>query len=214
MNIDNKHAPPSVPTRPCRELELSAHLAEYSSLTTRCTYWIAIQYALWPVLAGLLTFAASLWNTVAHGLLIWTSAAAVQLLLLGWNTSLGEIYKAVRYLEREVRPAVQAIVGEQPIWRYETYNAEQRRALPIWWEYGTPAACFILLILLAATRFPFQRADVFGLAGNALLLVCTTAQTIAIIHTRQNFFPTQAPVQGKLRGATSNATEHSRSSHR
>jgi hypothetical protein len=119
-----------VPRTPHSELELSAHLAEYAALTTRCTYWITMQFALWPIMGGLLAIAASLWNTVNHSVLIWTCLATAQILLLGWTASFQEKNNTVRYMERELRPAIQAIAGEH-VWRYETYKSEQRGAFPV-----------------------------------------------------------------------------------
>ncbi len=178
----------AVPGKEHSELELSAHLAEYAALTNRCTYWIAMQYAVWPVMGALLAFAASLWSTVDHSVLIWTSIAAILMLLLGWNSSLREIYNAVRYMERELRPAIQEIIGQHLVWRYETYNALQRGAFPVWWEYATPAAFFVALIALTVLR-SFVQVDAVGLAANTCLLVGTTVQTMAIIRIRRDFFP-------------------------
>lgn len=168
---------------------LQAHLAEYNALTTRCTYWIALEYGLWPLVAIVLALVAQVWNTLPHGFLLWGSAVLVQLIMLAFNQTLREIYSAVRYLERQVRPAVQTLTGEPSVWGYETYNATQRARAAVWWEYAMPVALLSALITVTWGRFPLATLDIAGLVVNALFFAVIVAQTIGIIRIRHEFSP-------------------------
>jgi hypothetical protein len=181
--------PPPTPQL-ANDLLLSAHVAEYNALTTRCTYWIALGYGLWPLVGIILALVAQLWNTISnHELLLWGSGILVQLVMLAFNQTLREVYNAVRYLERHVRPAVQTLTGATTVWGYETYNATQRVHVVVWWEYAMPVALLITLVGLTLVRSPLTTLDVAGLVLNALFFAIIVAQSIGIVRIRYEFFP-------------------------
>lgn len=167
---------------------LTAHLAEYNALTTRCTYWIALQYGLWPLVGVVVVIVAQLWNsTPNHALLVWGSGVLIQLIMLAFNQTLREIYNAIRYLERYVRPSVQILTGQRDVWGYETYNAAQRSPVATWWEYGVPLGVLIALVSLIIV-LPLKRPDVIGIGLNGLLFIATVVQSQTIVRIRREFF--------------------------
>jgi hypothetical protein len=105
------------------------HLAEYQTLTTRCTYWITMQYAALTVILVYLSFAASLWNSVTdRRLLYWGSALILQVIGLFWMQIQGEQYTAILYIERVLRPALsQAVVHTSQFLCYEPFLARIRK---------------------------------------------------------------------------------------
>ena len=178
----------AAPTADHPDRLLTAHLAEYSALTTRCTYWIALQYGLWPLVGIFLALVTQVWSAFNHSLLVWGSAFIVQMIMLAYIQTLREIYNAVRYIEREVRPAVQNLVGEESIWRYESYYATQpmRRGLPS--EYAFPALLLVALITVFLAR-PLKDVDVIGGTSNLFFWGVIAWQTRALVVIRRDFFP-------------------------
>jgi len=166
---------------------LAAHLAEYNALTNRCTYWIALQYGLWPLLGIFLALVTQVWNVFNHSLLVWGSAFIAQMIMLAYNQTLREIYNAVRYIEREGRQAVQALVGKESIWRYESYYAAQPiRRWP--WEYTFPVLLFVALVAVCFGR-RLGAGDLIGGAINLAFWCVIAWQTRALVAMRRDFFP-------------------------
>ena len=142
----------------------------------------------WPLLGIFLALVTQVWNVFNHGLLVWGSAFIAQMIMLAYNQTLREIYNAVRYIEREVRPAVQALVGEESIWRYESYYAAQpfRRGLP--WEYAIPVLLFVALVAVFFAR-PLRAVDAIGGTINLVFFGVVAWQTRVLVGIRRDFFP-------------------------
>ena len=82
--MKSEHAPLSHAGGEDKEQEknarLQAYLAEYQAITTRNTYWLTLQYALFPILGAAIAVLAQMWNqfgndpsfgSLPHRILIW-----------------------------------------------------------------------------------------------------------------------------------------------
>src|SRR3954464_11148890 len=49
-------------TKQDRNALLQTHLAEYQAITMRNTYWLTLQYALFPILGAAVAVLAQMWN--------------------------------------------------------------------------------------------------------------------------------------------------------
>jgi hypothetical protein len=91
-----------------RNAQLQIHLAEYQAITTRNTYWLTLQYALFPILGAAIAVLAQMWNqfdedpalsTQSHRIIIWLVIALANVIMIA-HTEVGwESYDNVVYLE-------------------------------------------------------------------------------------------------------------------
>jgi hypothetical protein len=171
---------------------LLLHIAEYTALTTRCTYWITIQAALWTLLVLLLGFIATLYSARPIGLFIWLAVAAVQAIGIGNVALLHEYYSAISYLEHTLRPLVETVVGRKPFWQYEHYINTHRPVDPSGWEAG-PLGLAVFAVIAATAKASVDRwllVDVGGLAVNLVLLWYAALQARKASRFRRAFFTT------------------------
>jgi hypothetical protein len=180
-------ASPSIP----RQRLLDLHIAEYQALTTRCTYWIALHYALWPILLLSLTLAAQLHGWLAQRAVLWGSVIAVQVTLIAYYTSMLEHYAAVHYIEQRLRPLVEAAIGTQTFWQYEAYVNSNRPRGPAWWEYSPLGVAMLALVAVQYyARWTWEAADwlsYLAAAGCALLVYKSAVRASGL---RRAFFVT------------------------
>ena len=138
---------------------ISLHIAEYQALTTRCSYWITVQYAALTVVLIYLSVAATLWSSpIDRRLFFWGSSLVLQVIGYFWMQTQGEQYTAILYIERVLRPAVRETIDESQFWCYEPFLASIRnprrldpRASPELWEF--PIAIVATIIVLAILAF-------------------------------------------------------------
>jgi hypothetical protein len=75
------------------ELIMGIHIAEYQALTTRCSYWITLQYAALTVILVYLSVAATLWSSsLDRRLFFWVSSLFLQVIGYFWMQTQGEQY--------------------------------------------------------------------------------------------------------------------------
>ena len=167
---------------------LQLHLAEYQALTTRNTYWITLQFALWPILLIYFALVAQVWNSMARGLLVWGSGLVTQTVVLTLYWTGFEQYNNIRYIERELRPLVNKLVGNRQFWRYERYLKPQRTSWYMLGECAPSLLTFIGLVVVARLRIPWLRSDYYWALCNASLYVVVAVTTVHLIRTRRDFF--------------------------
>lgn len=168
---------------------LQVHLTEYQSLTSRCNYWISIQFALLPLFLAVVGIVAEMWKSALNrGLLLWGGMLVIQVITLIWVQLGLEIYNAVLYMECELRPLVgRPSSAAQHLWGYEAFLARQRSRAPRWEEFGMVVGNLIAIALIAAFRLPLSGRDWLGLGVNIVFLVSNVVLSWQLISTRLVF---------------------------
>lgn len=156
------------PTTPNVAGLISLHVAEYQSLTTRCTYWIMLQYALWPILVGAMSVLASAKSgaVASDQVLTWAALTIVQLIFVGFYAALGETYSNTLYMEGVLRPAASQLIGSRQFWMYESWLAKRRPLNPWWWEWLPALFCGGALFAVLVLRAPLNTTDWVAFAVN------------------------------------------------
>jgi uncharacterized membrane protein YhaH (DUF805 family) len=168
-----------------RDALLALHIAEYSALTTRCTYYIALHVGLWGVVVAVIAAALQQWSETHQPLTVWVALAAVQSLLQIWITLIEEQYLTVSYIESELRFSIANLASISPpyaFWRYEVFLGRSRRVESWWGEWLAPITVTVLLVLMLAWR---QHEILSGPAEPTLLLVNLTLLAVLGVRTRQ-----------------------------
>jgi hypothetical protein len=156
---------------------LQVHLAEYAALTTRITYWITLQFALWPIGIVFLAFVAQVWpksDAARQHFLLWLGLVGLQLIGFVWYVAAWEQYGDVAYLETVLRPRVASILGgAKDFWTYEQSRARKLGSyLPLLAEW--PIAVFSIAAVGGAAWFSagimkWTSSDWVGLTLSSLL---------------------------------------------
>jgi hypothetical protein len=168
---------------------LQIHVAEYQCLTSRCNYWISIQFALLPLFLVIVGIVAQMWSSsLNHALLLWGGMGTVQLIVMTWLQTGLEIYNAVFYIECELRPLVgKPAATNQRLWGYEGFLARQRSSGPRWEEYTMALGSLAGFLIVAFIRWPLSTGDWIGLGVNTLFLVVNIALSWRLVNTRLAF---------------------------
>lgn len=168
---------------------IQLHIAEYQTLTTRNTYWITLQYALWPLLLLILGFLAQVRNTFSPQAFVWSAAFAINIIVLAHYSALYEQYNNIRYIERELRPLLEDLVGKHPFWKYEPYVNDHRGLHPVWWECSPTLLSFGALVLAWSVRVHcWSTGDYFGLILNGAAVLFIARKALVVVKTRKEFF--------------------------
>lgn len=164
---------------------LLVHLAEYNALTTRVTYWLTLQFAVWPIMMGLGALLALLWGKLPNTVVLWGGALLAQMFGVMWYAVTIELYRAVRYIEQDLRPLVEAAIGNRSrFWNYERRNHEDRgEFLPFIWEWPVALGGLIIVGWISIRRpLPWGMGDYIAFASNALL---SLGMVVAAINARK-----------------------------
>jgi len=181
---------------------LQAHLAEYQAITTRNTYWLTLQYALFPILGAAIAVLAQMWNQFdkdpalsapSHRIIIWLVIALANVIMIA-HTEVGwESYDNVVYLERRLRPQVIRLLvdmdekSKEAALGYETYKKEQRGKGAKWWEVPAPIVSLALLIAgisLFGLYYPWTPVEWLAVPLNTALLIRVTQVAVKMIRRR------------------------------
>jgi hypothetical protein len=187
-----------------RDALLHVHLAEYQAITTRNTYWLTLQYALFPILGAALAVLSQMWNqfdrnpalsTQAHRIIIWLAIVIVNVIIIA-HTEVGwESYDNVVYLERCLRPQILYLLPGTERERknatlgYETYKRELRGKGAKWWEIPGPIVSFALLaggIMLFGFIYPWTTVEWVAAPINSGLLFRLTQVALKMIRRRRD----------------------------
>ena len=168
--------------------QLHVHLAEYQALTTRNTYWLTIQVALWPLLGvilGLIFQSRSILTTTQQ---VWVAVCAINVVVFGFYLALNESYLASLYIEHVRRRLIEPLVANANCWGWEAFLAgrrsEKKTVNPGWYEY-TPIVFAILAYLGAFILSPLDtwREGIVAV-GAALSFEPIVQQVRGIVSTR------------------------------
>lgn len=174
-------------------LLVQLHLAEYQALTTRNTYWITLQYGVWPILLLVLTLVAQVRTSFNPELLVWGAALIIQGGVLAYYASLYEIYNNIRYIETALRPLVEALVSSRRFWGYEPYVSRHRALSPSWWENWPAALAGATVVFgLWGRAGSWHTGDTCGLVLNVALVFIIARMAQIVRRTRKEFFAPSA----------------------
>jgi hypothetical protein len=153
---------------------LDVHLAEYSALTMRITYWITIQYVIYGLAAAYLGFAVQAAGKVKLATLVWTSGLV--LLLLAWALlqTQWEIFTYVKYIEKQLKPKIEPLVLDGTFWEFESFMADLRTKgfVNFEWQYGMVGffllaiAAVLWMVLVVFKQYSWAPADYAWAAAN------------------------------------------------
>ena len=171
----------------CESKEIDLHIAEYNTLTTRCTYFLNIQNILLTALIAWMVVIGTIWNSKAEYILIWGFLFGCHIIaLINVNFSY-EQYNMIRYIERELKPKINALVNNEAFWNYEPYLEKERKKNNKWinvFEYSAVVLSLLIIVTIGIYRFRhWVGFDILGLLLNLLLsalLFVKTRQTINI----------------------------------
>lgn len=171
---------------------IQVHLAEYSALTTRNTYWLTLQFALWPTAIIFLALIGQMWpSPTSVGLrhfLLWAGLAGLQVIGQVWYLAAREQYANVAHLENVLRPRVLAALGgAKNVWLYEQNLARSRGRGP--WVSEWSIAFFSFIGFSGVTGACFATAWVpwdWAGAATCLGLVCAhLQQSLSLTRARR-----------------------------
>jgi hypothetical protein len=167
---------------------LQLHIAEYNALTMRNTYWITLQYALWPILLIFLGFVAQARPSIPLEYIIWGSAIVIQIIMLSYYAAQYEQYNNVWYIEHELRPAINSLILLNSFWGYEPYVNSHRGLNPLWWESLPAVLALVTICITCFYRFPWSIGDFAFLFICLLLFYLVARLALAGINRRKDFF--------------------------
>jgi hypothetical protein len=183
---------------------IQLHIAEYQALTMRNTYWITMQYFLWPILIGLIGLVTQLHNPFDPALRIWGIAIVIEVVVVAYYAATLEQYSNVRYIETELKPSISVLVGPESFWGYEPY-LKASRPFPAWlWEMWPLLLLFGCIVFPIGKRWSFLFLLTWGNWGHwaAALSDCALGGFAIIsawkaIRLRRSFFSERQHVDSR-----------------
>jgi hypothetical protein len=134
---------------------VQTHLAEYQALTTRNTYWIVIQSALWPALFVLLGLIVNATEVLTADQRLWAAVLAIEIIVSSYYAALSEALVSVLYIESELRREIAKHLLGSPFWMWEAFLAHRSPVGKSWNEY-TPIIGTVAFFLWAARTDPLS----------------------------------------------------------
>ncbi len=140
------------------------HIAEYTAITNRNTYYMSVAFAFWPALIVYLTLIAYLILLkpgLSKSLSVSLTAIGSHLIVCGWYFCMVEQYKNVRYIETKLKPRLSQLLQTSEFWWYEL---ERHSFTDIQWPrvIGDIWACALVLLpacVLLLKYPPMNRAE-------------------------------------------------------
>lgn len=184
---------PNIPQRETvtqQAAQLQLHIAEYQALTNRCNYWMSIQVALVPLFFLVAGVCAKMWGFLPGGLVIWGSLLVSQVIAIIWLHTTQEVYTAVTYIECQLKPRIQTVLGSTAFWSYESFLDKKRGLMKLLGDCGM--GMFILSALGVVIALSLHLSLSIGwnwleIAMNVLCLGFICAQTLGLVRTRREF---------------------------
>jgi len=170
---------------------IQVHTSEYSAMVTRISRFVSLQFVIWPVLIGALTF---IWTENSKGhipsvLAAWGSVLAVQFASQNYNFALYEVYNHVRYIEQVLRRRVVTLLHTDAVWKYERYLNKTGKAHSAWiGDIGPAIGSLAALLLSAYWRWgDWEVSDFWGFALNGVFLIQVSLSACRIVMVRRSF---------------------------
>jgi hypothetical protein len=182
---EEKHTEP----RPFTAALIQLHIAEYSALTNRNTYWITIQSSVWVTILLYVTVMAYIWSSRPQygAVILWGSAIVVQFALAGLYSAGQEIYRNVYYMEHDLRQMVQEAIGKKIFWQYERFLAKKSNKSPLSTDIAPTVFFLFVFALVVLIRHSVAGDEWIGLLVNIPFTVALILQTLKLVHLRRKF---------------------------
>jgi hypothetical protein len=169
---------------------IDLHAAEYTALTTRVTYVDLFSASVWGLIVAFITVVANSWERIgSKGVLVWTGAIAVQLMLIVISSFLGDHYSIVLYLETELHGLVAESGINLEFWSYEKFLARRRpteASTP--WEWTVPIVALLPIPFAVWSRWHrWHPRDLVGLILSALALPILVFHSANLIKMRREW---------------------------
>lgn len=167
---------------------LQLHIAEYSALTTRITYWITLQFSIAPVATGALILLATTYPLFSLAVMGWAAVVIVDAFLCVYYYTLFEIMSNSQYIECDLAPRIREIVPDALFWQYENYRNRS--------SFYSPRGLYIPVIISIGVTLaglwlrwpPLSNADRVGVFAAAVLAVWALLLVRATARTQENFW--------------------------
>ena len=175
------------------EKQIDLHIAEYNTLTNRCTYFINIQNILITALIAWIILIGTVWSSKFECLLMWGLLIGSQIIAI-INASIAyENYNIIRYIESELKPKISKLIRNENFWNYELYLIKQRRTIKyenkwlIIFDYLPVILLLFEMIIITILRFcHWHYWDCLGVILNSILFVAIISKTIQTSKLRIN----------------------------
>jgi hypothetical protein len=149
-----------------RDALLNVHIAEYEAMTTRCTYFMALQMGLWPLLLLFWPLLAQVRGAVPNRTLVWLGLLGSQIVLFMYLHLLGEQYLMLVYIENNLRDRVSALIPGTVFWNYERFLPKQRSRTGASTHRLLTYAMIAFVALVIVVQWPFAWSDApYGIAN-------------------------------------------------
>jgi hypothetical protein len=169
---------------------VNLHIAEYSALMTRATYFITLQVGMWSLMAIYLGFVAQfskpeglslgaafdnlLQRPAERGMMLWGNLFILGLMLKVCSQFIVEQYRIILYIETDLRAMVHSVhsMGMQThFWHYERSLAPNVRGVfAAFWEYSNSIGMFAGVLTLGIVIRPLTWYDFGGIIINIVTL--------------------------------------------
>jgi hypothetical protein len=115
---------------------LQISLAEYTALINRITYWITLQFFVWPIFLAYFAIAAQVWaaHLLPAAVLNWGGVLVAEVTVIHWYHAAAEMYGNAKYLETVLCPCLQRLVPGQKFWGWERFRHSSEGRGPTWNE--------------------------------------------------------------------------------
>jgi hypothetical protein len=172
---------------------LSAHIAEYTALTTRLSYWLTLQYVIYSVAGIFLAFVAEALagKGVDHVTIAWAGCLGLQTLVWAWLQTGSEVLQTAIYLEG-LRLKVSELLHSD-VWGFEKYLADVRSKgyVRFEWRFGLAPLfvagflCVGLITYRTAQREQWRGSEVAWLAINVYLLLILVGRSLKYMQLQR-----------------------------
>jgi hypothetical protein len=169
------------------------HSTEYQAIVTRISRFISLQFVVGPVLVAFLTLVATGYQheieIFSPFVVAWGCALATQLAVQTYYFALYEVYNHVRYVENDLRPKVERLLGTDLFWGYERYLTRTGKAYnPLIGDVGPAIFSLAAFALPALWRWDNCSGwDVLGLAVDGIFLILISVTVCNVVKVRVDF---------------------------
>jgi len=110
------------------EPAMQLHLAEYGAITARITNWITLQFAIAPIIGGVLVLLADARGLFPLIVMVWVVAIIIDIGIAAYLYTLYEMMNNAKYIECKLT----SLIGMEqvPFWQYEHYRSSNHAYSP------------------------------------------------------------------------------------
>lgn len=191
MPVDTRIGPSGDNLDPRTVAQLMAlHIAEYSALMSRCNTFTTWLLGFFVIVPPALLALVQQWLTTKDPVYIWLGGAVGQALLHIWITVNDEQYKAVLYINKELRRSIvraDPLLNSRAFWRYEIFLGQMSMPESWWGEWIMLASLFVLLGSVMYWRRSLLLAEILYIIPNLVLFLVLAVSTHRRVTVRRQF---------------------------